>query len=65
MRDGQIRPLALGSPTQVGPHLLEGAFQLPAQYKPVQDLGRVRRRIGAEQSLGFEGALGVSDETGV
>ena len=60
--DGQVRPLALGLHAQVGPHLLKGALQLPKQDKPLEDLGRIRRRIGTEQSLGVEGALVVSDQ---
>ena len=60
--NGQIGPLALGLHAQMGAHLLKGDFQLPAQDKPFQDLGRVRRRVGAEQGLGSEGALGVSDQ---
>ena len=55
-------PLALGLHAQVGPHLLKGDLQLPAQDKPFQNLGRVRCRIGTEQSLGGESALGVSDQ---
>ena len=39
-------------------YLVEGDLQLPAQYKPFQDLGRVRRRVGTEQGL----SLGVSDQ---
>ena len=60
--DGQVGPLALGFQAQVGPHLLKGNFQLPAQDKPFQDLGRVRRGVGAQQGLGGEGALGISDQ---
>ena len=41
--NGQVGPLALGLHPQVGPDLLESNFQLPAQDKPFQDLGRVRR----------------------
>ena len=48
--------------TQMGSYLVEGDLQLPAQYKPFQDLGRVRRRVGTEQGLSGEGALGVSDQ---
>ena len=47
--------------TQMGSYR-EGDLQLPAQYKPFQDLGRVRRRVGTEQGLSGEGALGVSDQ---
>ena len=36
--DGQVRPLALGLHAQMGPDLMEGDFQLPAQDKPFQDL---------------------------
>ena len=57
--DGLVRPLVLGLHAQMGPHLLEINFQLPAQHKPSQDLGRVRRRVGTEQSLRGEGAPGV------
>ena len=60
--NGQVRPLALGLHAQVGPHLLKGDLQLPAQDKPFQDLGRVRRRVGAEQGLGVEDALRVADQ---
>ena len=60
--DGEIRPLALCLHTQMGSYLVEGDLQLPAQYKPFQDLGRVRRRVGTEQGLSGEGALGVSDQ---
>ena len=60
--DGQIGPLALGFHAQVGSHLLESNFQLPAQDEPFQDLGRVRRWVGAQQGLGGEGALGISDQ---
>ena len=51
--------MALGLDAQVGPDLLKGDVELPTQGKPLEDLGRVRRRGGAEQGLGFEGALGV------
>ena len=69
--DGQIRPLALGLHAQVGTHLLKepapylirGDRQLPAQDKPFQDLGRVRRWVGAQQGLGGEGALGIAVST--
>ena len=44
------------------PHLLEGDLQLPAQHKPFQYLRRIRRRIGAEQGLGSEFALGVPNQ---
>ena len=60
--DGQVGPLALGLDAQVGSHLLKGNFQLPAQHKPLQYPGRVLRRVGAEQGLRGEGALGVSDQ---
>ena len=60
--DGRVGPLALGLDAQVGAHLLKGDLQLPAQDKPFQDLGRIRRRVSTEQSLGVEGALGVSDQ---
>ena len=60
--DGEIGPLALCLHTQMGSYLVEGDLQLPAQYKPFQDLGRVRRRVGTEQGLSGEGALGVSDQ---
>ena len=60
--DGLVRPLALGLHAQVGPRLPEGDLQLPAQHKPLQDLGRVRRRVGTEQGLRGEDALGVSDQ---
>ena len=60
--DGLIRPLALGLHAQMRPHLLEGDLQLPAQHKPFQDLRRIRRRIGAEQGLGSEFALGVPNQ---
>ena len=68
--DGQIGPLALGLHAQVGTHLLKepapylirGDLQLPAQDKPFQDLGRVRRWVGAQQGLGGEGALGIADQ---
>ena len=60
--DGPVRPLALGLHAQVAPDLLKGNFQLPAQDKPFQDLGRVRCRVGAQQGLGVEGALGVADQ---
>ena len=56
------RPLALCLHTQMGSYLVEGDLQLPAQYKPFQDLGRVRRRVGTEQGLSGEGALGVSNQ---
>ena len=69
--DGQVGPLALGLHAQVGPHLLKepapylirGDLQLPAQDKPFQDLGRVRRWVGAQQGLGGEGALGIAVST--
>ena len=60
--DGLIRPLALGLHAQMRPHLLEGDLQLPAQHKPFQYLRRIRRRIGAEQGLGSEFALGVPNQ---
>ena len=50
--DGQVGPLAQGLHTQVGSHLLKCDFQLPAQDKPLEDLGRVCLWVGAEQSLG-------------
>ncbi len=49
--DGEVRPLALGLHSQVGPHLLESDLQLPTQHKPLEDLGRDCRWVGAEQSL--------------
>ena len=60
--NGLVRPLALGLHAQVGPHLLEGDLMLPAQYKPFQDLRRVRRRVGTEQGLRGEDALGISNQ---
>ena len=60
--DGQVGPLALDLQAQMGPNFLKGDLQLPAQHKPLQYLGRVRLRVGAEQGLGIEGALGISDE---
>ena len=59
-----------GLQAQVGPHflkepapyLIRGDLQLPAQDKPFQDLGRVLRRVGAEQGLQVEGTLGASDK---
>ena len=42
--------------------LLKGDFQLPTEDKPLQDAGRIRRRIGTEQTLGIESALGLSDQ---
>ena len=44
------------------PYLIRGNFQLPAQDKPFQDLGRFRRWVGAQQGLGGEGALGIADQ---
>ena len=46
------------SHAQVGPHLLKGNLQLPAEHKPFQYLDRVRRRVGTEQGLGGESAQG-------
>ena len=40
---------------QMGAHFLEGDFELPRQHKPLEDLGRVRRWVGAEQGLRIEG----------
>ena len=60
--DGQVGPLALGLHAQMGPHLLKSDLQLPAQHEPFQDLRRVCRRVGAQQGLGREGALWVSDQ---
>ncbi len=50
--DGQAGPLALGFHARMGASFLEGDFELPTQHKPLEDLGRVRRRAGAEQGLG-------------
>ena len=50
-----------GFPSPSG-HLIRGDLQLPAQDKPLQYLGRVRRWVGAEQGLGIEGTFGISDE---
>ena len=61
--DGKVGPLALGLHTEVGAHLLKGDFQLPAQDKPFQDLGWVRRRISAEQSLGSKAPWGSRAST--
>ena len=67
-RAGVVRAMARSdhwrcvSTPQMGSYLVEGDLQLPAQYKPFQDLGRVRRRVGTEQGLSGEGALGVSDQ---
>ena len=60
--DGQVGPLALGFNAQMGSSFLEGDLQLPTQDKPFQDLGRVSRRVGGQQSLGIEGTFGVSDQ---
>ena len=56
------RTTGAGSPRPGGTHLRESNFQLPAQDKPFQDLGRVRRGVGAQQVLGGAGALGVADQ---
>ena len=45
---------------QMGPDLLKGDLELPTQDKPLEDLGLVCRRVGTEQCLGIEGALGIS-----
>ena len=47
---------------QVGSDFLKGDLRLPTQHKPLQDLGRVCRRVGAEQGLRIEGTLGVADQ---
>ena len=47
---------------QMGSNFLEGCLQLPPQHKPLQDLGRACRWVGAEQGLGVEGALGIADQ---
>ena len=60
--NGSIRPLALGLHARVSPHLPGGDLQLPAQHKPLQDLRWVRRRIGTEQGLRGEDALGISNQ---
>ena len=56
--DGQVGPLTLGFHAQMGSHLLKGDFQLPAQDKPLQDLGRVCRWVGAEQAWGWKAPWG-------
>ena len=58
--DGEVRPLVLGLQTQMGSDFLEGDLQLPTQDKPLQDLGRVCRGVGAEESLRIDGALGIT-----
>ena len=58
--DGQVGPLALGLHAQMGARFLKGDLELPAQDKLLQDLGPVRRRVGAEEGLGIEGAFGIS-----
>ena len=42
------RPLALSLHSQVGPYLLKGNLDLPAQHEPLDDLGRCDSRIGTQ-----------------
>ena len=60
--NGSVRSLALGLHAQVSPRLLKGELQLPAQDKPFQDLGRVRRWVGTEQGLCGVSPVGVPDQ---
>ena len=60
--NGSVRSLALGLDPQVSPRLLKGELQLPAQDKPFQDLGRVRRWVGTEQGLCGVSPVGVPDQ---
>lgn len=60
--DGLLVPLALGLHPQVGAHGLEGGLHLPAAHKPGNDLHRISREIGTQESLGSELAFGVANE---
>ena len=60
--NGSVRSLAVGLHPQVSPRLLKGELQLPAQDKPFQDLGRVRRWVGTEQGLCGVYPVGVPDQ---
>jgi len=46
--NGQVRPLALGLHSQVGPSLLKGDLQLPAQYKPLNCPDGFHGKLGAQ-----------------
>ena len=46
--DSPVRPLALGFDSQVSAYFLEGHFQLPAQHKPLDDLGGRHVEVGTQ-----------------
>ena len=54
--NGRGRPLALGLDSQMGTHLLEGDFHLPAAQVPGEDGLGGQVGIGAQQGLGFPAA---------
>ena len=60
--DRTIGPLALGLDAQVGPHLVEGHFELPAQDEPGEDLLGIGFEVGTEQGLGGELLQGVANQ---
>src|SRR5262249_51400323 len=56
----QLAPLALGLPTQMAAHFLEGDFDLPTLEKPGEDLCGGDTGVRTEQRLGREVALRVA-----
>ena len=56
--DGQVGPLALGFHVQMGPRFLKSDLKLPAQHKPLQDLCRRCRRVGARRAWGSKAPWG-------
>ena len=61
--DGQVGLLALGLHAQMGPHLLKGDPQLPAQHRPFLDPHRVHGQVGARQTLCGESPWGSRTST--
>lgn len=60
--DRQIGPLALGLDAEVAANLFERDLQRPPPDKQLDDTRRSHGRVGREEGLGGQSALGVNDE---
>ena len=60
-QDRQVRPLSLGLHAQLSTHFMKSDFDLPASYKPLDDLLGRNGKISAKQSLGLEDLFGIPD----
>src|SRR5262249_30652211 len=54
-----VRPLPLGFPAQVPAPFFKGHFDIPAQDKPLDNLGRLQREGGTEEGTGWHVALRI------